>query len=218
MPAPVERVHISEHIHPGVDAYVNWFQLGRERELILKPYFPDVACRVLRGKKPADFQTLTHKPEIRKIVFMGGPELTNSLIGLPFNALLLHLAYPQEFIDSELDGGTQFKLLVSPLSAVESQWQPATWFNLCDMALKVYPEWTDEIKYAQHFLTYADIKNNEAARSKVLHFFTDMLGVNSQYVGDGLTQGFPELSIPRFREFAIFNPPHHPPGSVLIDL
>ena len=92
--------------------------------------------RILRGKSPLDFTTLTDDPK-RKIVMLMGPDGLSLLSGKESYDMLTSIGYTHSYIAQKISEGTQFKLAIFP----ESQdAKPATWTNMVDLVSRAYPE------------------------------------------------------------------------------
>ncbi|MBY0552284.1 MAG: hypothetical protein K2W95_33705 [Candidatus Obscuribacterales bacterium] len=94
--------------------------------------------RIIRGKKPADFEALTHDAD-RLIVLLLGEDGLENLVGLTGRQMLVDIIrYTDQHITDLLASGHEFKLVVFPTSTTANVKQ-ATWPNTVDFASGVYP-------------------------------------------------------------------------------
>ena len=91
--------------------------------------------RIIRGKKPADFLTLTDDPD-RKLVLLMGPDGLEKLLGKSGYDMLVEIGYETAYIDRKVAEGNQFKLIVFPEGGPAKL---ATWVNVIDVVCDVYP-------------------------------------------------------------------------------
>jgi hypothetical protein len=98
--------------------------------------------RVLRGKKPEDFITLTDEPENRKIILLMAGDGLELLLGKAGNEILLSIGYEQEYIKYKVESGNKFKVVVfeegGPI-------KPAIWDNVAEIVSEIYPEYKERI-------------------------------------------------------------------------
>lgn len=93
--------------------------------------------RLIRGKKPADFLTLTDDPT-RKLVMLMGPDGLGKLLGKTGYDMLVEIGYESDYIVRKIrDEGCQFKLVVFGDNGPAKL---ATWDNVIDVVSAVYPE------------------------------------------------------------------------------
>jgi nicotinamidase-related amidase len=93
--------------------------------------------RIIRGRKPEDFLTLTDDPN-RKIVMLVGPDGLETLLGRTGYEMLVTIGYTADHIKRKVvDEGNSFKLAVF---AESDKARPATWDAVADFASEVYPD------------------------------------------------------------------------------
>lgn len=94
--------------------------------------------RIIRGRQPEDFTTLTDDPN-RKLVMMLGPDGLRKLLGKSGYEMLVAVGYDLPYITRKVrDEGNQFKLVVLPLGGTPVL--KATWKNVIEIAAQTYPE------------------------------------------------------------------------------
>lgn len=145
-----------------------------------------ISGRVLRGKKPKDFDTLTDVPEKRKVVFLADSSALDNLVGNNGRQVLQAIDYPPEHIDELAMANTQFKLAVF----TEQAGILATWENLFDLVSKVYPEERKDIESVRGDLPrmkYSDAMAAGGKITKVRTFLEKAISVNRLYTGNGIT-------------------------------
>lgn len=98
--------------------------------------------RILRGKKPADFEWLSDDPQ-RKIVFLMDSHALLNLRDKTGYEMLIALGYLPDYLKNKVIEGTQFKLLVF---RGNGQAQLATWDNTLQIVGQVYPELAADLK------------------------------------------------------------------------
>jgi nicotinamidase-related amidase len=92
--------------------------------------------RILRGKNPSDFNTLTDDPS-RKVVFLVDSDGLGKLPGLSGYEMLIKVGYTEDYLKTKVEEGCKFKLVVFPEGQVAKL---ATWDNTLDILSEVYPE------------------------------------------------------------------------------
>lgn len=93
--------------------------------------------RIIRGKKPEDFLTLTDDP-LRELVLLMGPDGLASLCGKSGYEMLVEIGYQPDYIVRKVrDEGCRFKLIVFPEGGPAKL---ATWDNVIDVVADVYPD------------------------------------------------------------------------------
>ncbi|MFC1598633.1 hypothetical protein ACFL2U_01300 [Patescibacteria group bacterium] len=95
-----------------------------------------ICGRIIRGKKPEDFTTLTDDPE-RKIVMLVDPDGLAELLGKNGYKMLLTVGYEPDYLEHKVREGNQFKLVVFPEGGAAKL---ATWDNVVAMVEQVYPD------------------------------------------------------------------------------
>jgi hypothetical protein len=91
--------------------------------------------RVIRGKRPEDFETLTNDPT-RKVVLIMGPDGLQQMVRQPSGyAMLETIGYAKQHIAAKVSEGNAFKLAVFPEGNLA---RPATWSNMFAMLSKAY--------------------------------------------------------------------------------
>lgn len=98
--------------------------------------------RILRGKKPEDFLTLTDEPETRKIVMLMAEDGLKSLLGKKGTEILLSIGYEKEYIQYKIKSGNSFKLIVFER---KEDIKEATWDNVAQLVSEIYPEFKERI-------------------------------------------------------------------------
>lgn len=119
----------------SINAYLESFKKG----LKLGQVISGICGRVIRGKKPEDFLSLTDDPT-RRIVMLIDPEGLSVLPGLSGYDVLLTLGYEPDYLKHKVDEGNKFKLVVFGDGGLAKL---ATWDNLIDMVKMQYPEESD---------------------------------------------------------------------------
>lgn len=113
-----------------VDSYANAFMAG-------EPVDVATLCgRLIRGRKPEDFETLTDDPD-RRLVLLMGPDGLAQLPGKTGYEMLKAIGYTEAHIVAKVQEGNQFKLAVFPEGDVA---RLATWDNVIDIAADTYPD------------------------------------------------------------------------------
>ncbi len=92
--------------------------------------------RIIRGKRPADFLTLTDDPN-RKLVMLMGPDGLEKLLGKTGYEMLVEIGYEPNYLEAKVKDGNQFKLVVFPEGGAAKL---ATWDNVAEVVADVYPE------------------------------------------------------------------------------
>lgn len=192
--------------------------------------------RVIRGKKPADYDHLTDDPN-RKIVMLMGPDGLEQLPGNSGYDALRLLGYTTEHIASRVNAGYKFKLAVFQEGR---EARPATWDNVTALAGATYPDtqralerhldnlktvpFTD-IENAAGF-SFAEVDHNgindprymtherfmqsrqDLIATRAFHYFT--LHLRELYSGDGYT--YDHNGKRGVMEYIILNKPIHELG------
>jgi len=96
----------------------------------------DIMGKITRGKKPKDFDTLTHDPT-RKIVMIMGSDGLELILGKSGLETLVEIGYTQDHIQHLIDQRFEFKLII--FLPTESCLL-ATWDNAAKLASEVYPK------------------------------------------------------------------------------
>ena len=104
-------------------------------------FVPNICGRVIRGKKPEDFLTLTDDPN-RKIVMLMGPDGLNTILGLSGYKILETIGYETDYIARKVSEGCKFKLIVFP----EGTPKIATWDNTVEVVSEAYPDIANDLK------------------------------------------------------------------------
>lgn len=126
--------------------------------------------RILRGKKPADFTSLTHDTD-RLIVLLLGEDGLENLVGLTGRQMLVDIVkYTDRHITDLIASGHEFKLIVFP-STGDAEVKQATWSNTIDFASKVYPLVETKLRARQAELQNTPFADIEAASG---HTFYDV--------------------------------------------
>ncbi len=92
--------------------------------------------RLIRGKKPEDFLTLTDDAD-RKIVMLIGPDGLQKMPGKNGWDMLMEIGYEPDYAKHKIEEGCQFKLVVFPEGGPAKL---ATWDNVLDEVVRIYPD------------------------------------------------------------------------------
>ncbi|MFX1569965.1 MAG: hypothetical protein ACFFCV_16545 [Promethearchaeota archaeon] len=171
----------------------------------------DIMGKITRGKKPKDFDTLTHDPT-RKIVMIMGPDGLEHILGKSGLETLVEIGYTQDHIHHLIDQGFQFKLVIFLPS---KSCLLATWENAAKLASEVYPKvkkkiyskldelkripfeqiekdsaliWGEIDKSGEsdpNFMTYKRFKQSRGTLIEVRAFFYYTLHFRELFSGDG---------------------------------
>jgi len=136
-----------------VEQYTRAFQEGQRVQV------SRLCGRIVRGKRPEDFTTLTSDPN-RKIVMLMGSDGLEMMPGKSGYEMLTTIGYTKRHIAARLGEGLQFKLAVFPESNIA---RPATWNNMIDMASHAYPRAAAPLRAHQDTLqktSFADIEQS----------------------------------------------------------
>lgn len=104
--------------------------------------------RIIRGKKPADFTTLSDDPS-RELVMLMGPDGLTKIMGKSGYEMLVAIGYEPEYLEHKVNEGNLFKLVVFPEGGAA---KIATWDNVVDVVSSVYPE--AELKLRRHLAAF----------------------------------------------------------------
>lgn len=95
----------------------------------------DLCGRIIRGKVPKDFETLTDDPD-RKIVMLVDPDGLDKMLGKTGYEMLVEVGYEKDYLEHKVKEGNQFKLVVFPDGGAAKL---ATWDNVIQMVKQAYP-------------------------------------------------------------------------------
>jgi nicotinamidase-related amidase len=125
------------HNNTAINNYKKLFDAGRP---VNRGAVQGVVGRIIRGRQPSDFETLTDDPK-RGLVMLVDSEGLEGLIGCAGNtyAMLKAVGYTDHHIADLEAKGTQFKLVVFPDSPASAA-KLATWDNLLDLVQMAYPD------------------------------------------------------------------------------
>ncbi len=112
--------------------YVDLFVSGQENQSNIN----GLCGRLIRGKNPDDFKTLTDDPE-RKIVMLIDPEGLQKMLGKTGYEMLIEVGYEPDYLVHKINEGNQFKLVVFSSDGAAKL---ATWDNIFEMVKKMYPQ------------------------------------------------------------------------------
>ena len=98
--------------------------------------------RIIRGKKPADFTTLTDDPN-RELVMLMGPDGLTKIMGKSGYEMLVAIGYEPEYLEHKVQEGNQFKLVVFPEGGAAKL---ATWDNVVEVVSSVYPDVASKLR------------------------------------------------------------------------
>ena len=121
--------------YPDKQVILNYAQLPKMLDI------PGICGRVIRGKKPEDFLTLTDDPK-RKLVMLMGPDGLRKILGLSGYKVLETIGYETDYIARKINEGCKFKLIVFP----EGTPKIATWDNTIEVVSSVYPDIAADLK------------------------------------------------------------------------
>ena len=125
----------------NIDEYAAWIP-GKKPTMMLtgdiSGFGPitGLAGRLIRGKVPADFVSLTDDPSRKVVMLVDGTGLAN-FIGKTGYEMLISVGYPADDIARYVNGGTKFKLVVFPAGGAVKL---ATWDNVISVAEEAYPQ------------------------------------------------------------------------------
>lgn len=114
--------------------------------------------RIIRGKRPEDFETLTDDPK-RKLVMLMGPDGLEKLAGKTPYEMLIEIGYDVDYLKRKVAEGNKFKLLVFKSGASADL---ATWDNVIRITSDAYPDVAGKLsRNARVLMTtaFADIEN-----------------------------------------------------------
>ena len=116
----------------NLDEYKDFFVKGETTSL------PAIGLcgRILRGKSPVDFETLTDDPQRKIIMLMGGDGL-EKLLGKSGYEVLITIGYMLDYIKYKVNSGFQFKLVIFNEGEITKL---ATWDNVAHMVSEIYPK------------------------------------------------------------------------------
>lgn len=97
----------------------------------------DLCGRLIRGKKPEDFVTLSDDPDRKLIMLMGADGLETLLHCSCGHAMLEAIGYETTYIRRKVLEGNQFKLVVC--NATASPARLATWKGVAAAVAEAYP-------------------------------------------------------------------------------
>lgn len=97
--------------------------------------------RIIRGRNPEDFETLTDDPN-RVIIMLIGSDGLQDLLGKSGYESLIHIGYTKDYIQYKMDQGNEFKLVVfNENDAILL----GTWDNVPKLCAEIYPDVVDKI-------------------------------------------------------------------------
>ena len=142
-------------VHPEVARFVTAFSSGKQ----LRGGVGKLCGRIIRGKKPSDFESLTDDPN-RKIVMLVGADGLEQFLGRSGFELLMLIGYTASHIQRKVvDEGNRFKVAVLPQ---EGGAKSATWDNVIEMVSEIYPELSAMLRGALPALKRSDFASIEA--------------------------------------------------------
>ncbi len=192
-----------------LDGYKTFFLEGRKN---LNP-ITGICGRVLRGKSPKDFETLTNDPQ-RKIVMLMGADGLEKLLGKSGYEALITIGYMLDYIEYKVKNGFQFKLVIFHEG---EKAKLATWDDVALMVSQIYPKAKSKIyhqlekvkltKFSEiervanrkfniidkigpedkDFITYERLNNSEGTLIDVRAFFYHTVHLRELFSGDGFT-------------------------------
>ncbi|HDZ17684.1 hypothetical protein LCGC14_0910790 [marine sediment metagenome] len=192
-----------------LDGYKTFFLEGRKN---LNP-ITGICGRILRGKSPKDFETLTDDPQ-RKIVMLMGADGLEKLLGKSGYEALITIGYMLDYIEYKVKNGFQFKLVIFHEGEIAKL---ATWDDVALMVSQIYPKAKSKIyhqlekvkltKFSEiervanrkfniidkigpedkDFITYERLNNSEGTLIDVRAFFYHTVHLRELFSGDGFT-------------------------------
>jgi len=172
-----------------------------------------ICGRILRGKSPKDFETLTDDPDRKLIMLMGGDGLERILGKSGYEALIT-IGYMLEYIEYKIKSGFEFKLVIFNEGEIAKL---ATWDNVAHIVSEIYPQAKIKIysKLAElkstpyseierdanrkfniidkvgpedkNFMTYERFNNSEGTLIDVRAFLYHTIHLRELFSGDGFT-------------------------------
>jgi hypothetical protein len=172
-----------------------------------------ICGRILRGKSPKDFETLTDDPQRDIIMLMGGDGL-EKILGKSGYEALVTIGYMLDYIEYKVKSGFEFKLVVFNEGEIAKL---ATWDNLARLVSEIYPlaktkiyNRLEELKKTsfseierragrifntidkagpedKNFITYEKFINSEGTLIDVRAFLYHTVHLRELYSGDGFT-------------------------------
>lgn len=133
-----EKSERKQSTSAALDKYVAAFESGSN----ISYNVTGLCGRILRGKKPNDFLSLSDDSN-RDLVMLLGPDGLQALPGSPGYDMLLGIGYTRDFIRTKVLEGTMFKLVVFPESMTA---RLATWDNVSAVVSHVYPSVASKIQ------------------------------------------------------------------------
>ncbi|HEC37877.1 MAG TPA: hypothetical protein ENI29_06545 [bacterium] len=192
-----------------LDGYKTFFLEGRKN---LNP-ITGICGRILRGKSPKDFETLTDDPQ-RKIVMLMGADGLEKLLGKSGYEALITIGYMLDYIEYKVKNGFQFKLVIFHEGEIAKL---ATWDDVALIVSQIYPKAKSKIyhqlekvkltKFSEiervanrkfniidkigpedkDFITYERLNNSEGTLIDVRAFFYHTVHLRELFSGDGFT-------------------------------
>lgn len=177
------------------------------------PEFENVYGRILKGKSPSDFASLTDNPE-RRVIFVMGPDGLAAIAGKPPREMLDAIGYPSDYVEQLIEKKTQFKLILFKNTTA----QPATWKNVINAVAKAYPtisgkleaqeqnferdsfaavqklnetafaEINKEGPEAPNFINLKRLEERKGTEWEVRAFLYNVIHLNELFSGDGFTR------------------------------
>ena len=192
-----------------LDAYVDLLRSGKYSGQKVS----GLCGRIIRGKAPRDFETLTDDPE-RKIVMLVDPDGLQGLLGKTGYDMLITVGYEPGYLEHKVQEGNRFKLVVFPEGGAA---QLATWDNMFRLVREAYPDISrfldqnedllkkipfSEIeklagyafldvekvgKQDSRFMTYERLLSSRGSLVDIRAFLYFTVHLREQYAGDGWT-------------------------------
>lgn len=172
--------------------------------------------RIIRGKNPEDFETLTDDPN-RKVVMLIGEDGLENILGKTGYEMLVAIGYEKDYIQRKVNEGNKFKLVVFEEG---SQAMLATWENLVKIIDMIYPAVTQKVANAipqlkntpfeqieksadygfsqvdkngpsdENFMTYDRFVKSQGSLEDVRAFLYFTIHLRELFSGDGYTYTF----------------------------
>jgi hypothetical protein len=193
----------------SIESYLESYKQVKKLDQVLS----GICGRVIRGKKPEDFLSLTDDPT-RLIVMLIDPEGLSALPGLSGYDTLITLGYEKKYLDGLINSGNKFKLVVFGDGGLAKL---ATWDNLIDMIKLQYRDvsltfefYRDKLKKTafndiesmgsytflevqdagksdQRYMTYERFVDSDKTLHDVRAFLYFTVHLRELYSGDGYT-------------------------------
>lgn len=193
----------------NLDDYKNLFLEGKKSQTPIE----GICGRILRGKSPEDFETLTDDPDRKIIMLMGGDGL-EKILGKTGYETLIDIGYMLDYIEYKVKSGFNFKIVIFNEGELAKL---ATWENLINLVSEIYPDVKEKIEAKKdqlkntpfleieksanrifniidkkgpedpNFMTYKRFKESEGTLVDIRAFLYHAVHIRELYSGDGYT-------------------------------